>query len=70
MNTAEVKSIKLTIPLSDWSFFKDLAKVRGWKTTESTSRLSGLDKAIEDVKEGRVYHAKDADDLIKQILED
>ena len=30
---------------------------------------SGLDKALDDVKAGRVYKAKDVDDLFKQILE-
>lgn len=68
MNTVEFKTVRLVIPQSDWSFFKDLAEVRGWKTSEKKSRVSGLDKAVEDVKEGRVYHAKDADDLIKQVL--
>ena len=29
---------------------------------------SGLDKALEDVKSGRVYKAKDVDDLFKQSL--
>ena len=29
---------------------------------------SGLDKALEDVEAGRVYKAKDVDDLFKQIL--
>jgi hypothetical protein len=31
-------------------------------------RKTGLDKALDDVKNGRVYKAKDADDLFKQIL--
>lgn len=29
----------------------------------------GLDKALDDVKAGRVYKAKDVDDLFKQILD-
>ena len=28
-----------------------------------------IEEALEDVKAGRVYHAKDAHDLIKQCLE-
>lgn len=31
------------------------------------SRKTGLDKALEDVKEGRVYHAKSVDDLFNQL---
>lgn len=30
---------------------------------------SGLDKALDDVKAGRVYKTKDVDDLFKQILD-
>ena len=30
---------------------------------------SGLDKALDDVKAGRDYKAKDVDDLFKQILD-
>jgi hypothetical protein len=28
----------------------------------------GLDLAIDDIKNGRVYEAKDVDDLFRQIL--
>ena len=34
----------------------------------STPKKSGLDAALEDVKEGKVYKAKSTDDLFKQIL--
>ncbi len=30
-------------------------------------RKTGLDEAIEDVKAGRVFHAKDVDDLFRQL---
>ena len=33
----------------------------------STPKKSGLDAALEDVKEGRLYKAKSTDDLFKQI---
>ena len=33
-----------------------------------TPKKSGLDAALEDVKEGRVYKAKSTDDLFQQIL--
>jgi len=35
---------------------------------KSRTKKCGLDEALEDVKAGRVYHAKDVDDLFKQIL--
>lgn len=34
----------------------------------STPKKSGLDAALEDVKEGRVYKAKSTDNLLQQIL--
>ena len=30
-------------------------------------RKTGLDEALEDVAEGRVYHASDVEDLFKQL---
>lgn len=32
------------------------------------SGKSGLDKAFEDIENGKVYQAKDTEDLFKQIL--
>lgn len=29
---------------------------------------SGIDKALDDIKAGRVYEAKSVDDMFKQIL--
>ena len=34
----------------------------------STPKKSGLDAALEDVKEGRMYKAEGTDDFFKQIL--
>jgi len=31
-------------------------------------RKTGLDEALDDVKKGKIYEAKDADDLIAQCL--
>lgn len=31
-------------------------------------KKSGLDKALEDIKSGRVYEADSVDDMFKQIL--
>lgn len=33
----------------------------------SKKRTTGLDEALEDVKEGRVYHATSVDDLFEQL---
>ncbi len=56
----------ITIPKVDFSLLKDLAKKFGWII--QTEKKSGLEEALDDVKAGRVYHAEDAHDLIKQCL--
>lgn len=35
---------------------------------KTPKRKNSLDKALDDVRDGRVYKAKNADDLFKQIL--
>ena len=57
----------ITIPQVDFNLLKELAKKFGWVI--QTEKKSGIEEAIEDVKAGRVYHAKDAHDLIKQCLQ-
>ena len=57
----------ITVPQVDFNLLKELAKKFGWVI--QTEKKSGIEEALEDVKAGRVYHAKDAHDLIKQCLE-
>ena len=54
----------ITVPQVDFNLLKELAKKFGWII--QTEKKSGIEEALEDVKAGRVYHAKDAHDLIKQ----
>ena len=58
--------IYVNIPASDMKFFKELVKKMGWLI--DTECMSGIDRALKDVEEGRVYKAKDVDDLFNQIL--
>ena len=37
--------------------------------TVEIPRRAGLDEAIEDIKEGRIYKAESVDDMMNQILE-
>lgn len=57
----------ITIPQVDFNLLKDLAKKFGWVI--QTENKSGIEEALDDVKSGRVYHAENAYDLIKQCLE-
>ncbi len=56
----------ITIPQVDLKLLKELANKFGWIVR--TEKKGGLEEALDDVREGRVYHAKDAHDLIKQCL--
>ena len=62
---------QLTLQFKNASIKNRLLKVielmDGITVVEPTPK-SGLDKALEDVKHGRVYKAKAVDDLFKQIL--
>lgn len=58
----------ITIPKVDLSLLKDLAKKFGW-TINPLTKASGLDEALNDIKVGNVYHASNAQDLIRQCLE-
>jgi len=42
-------------------------KVRKTETPDIT-KTSGYRQAMEDIKEGRVYHADSTEDMFKQIL--
>ena len=45
-----------------------VGKIKVRKISTVTRRKTGIEKGLDDLKNGRVYHAKDSADLIKQIL--
>ncbi|MGM9722821.1 MAG: hypothetical protein ACI3YG_01815 [Prevotella sp.] len=67
-----MQTFTLQIPDSDVRFFSALVKKMGWAKkkmqVKSQRRKTGLDLALEDIAMGNVGHAKDVDDLFKQIL--
>jgi hypothetical protein len=67
MNTAGIsESVTISLPQSDMSLLRNLSKKMGW--TIQRKRKSGIEKGLDDIRKGNVYHAKDSEDLIKQIL--
>lgn len=58
----------MNVPESDLNFLKEFVHKMGWTLTKK--RKSGLEKALEDEKEGRVFEANDVDDMFKQILDE
>ncbi len=57
-----METVSFELPKADLKLFKELAKKMGWTIYK---RKSGIEKSLEDVKSGRVYKAKDADDLFQ-----
>ena len=54
------------LPNADLSFLRTLSKKMGW--TFRRHRKTGIEKGLDDIKKGKVYHAKNSEDLIKQIF--
>lgn len=61
------ENVTLTIPNSDMSLLRNLSKKMGW--TIHRRRKSGIERGLEDIRNGNVFHAKNSEDLIKQILD-
>ena len=64
-STANIENISISIPITDLSFLRTLSKKRGW--TIKRQRKSGIDRALDDIKAGRVYEARSVDDLFEQL---
>lgn len=63
-----MKTIELTLPDSELSFIKIIAKKFGWRlTTKRTKTLKGLDEGIADIKAGRVREV--SMDELKRMME-
>lgn len=64
----------LLVSISDMSMLKDIKKAISMvKGVESVmlprrKRISAYERSLRDLEEGRVYEAKDVDDLFKQCL--
>ncbi|MBQ8969520.1 MAG: hypothetical protein IJ064_07310 [Bacteroidaceae bacterium] len=63
---AVLNEYTIQVPTVDVTFFRSFIKKMGW--TARKTRVSGIEKGLEDIRKGRIYHAKDSDDLIRQIL--
>jgi len=66
MNTI---TLQITVPKSDVMMLKKLTSGMGWLVTTMTQRKkSGIQKGLDDIKKGNVYHAENSSDLVKQIF--
>lgn len=61
---AATENVQITLPYADLSFLRTISKKMGWSI--KTKRKSGIEKGLENIRKGNVYHAKNSEDLIKQ----
>ena len=59
------ESEKLTLPYTDQSFLRTIAEKMGWSL--KIQRKSGIEKGLDDIRRGNVFHAKDSADLVNKI---
>ena len=64
-----MNSVNISLPKSDMTFLRKLAKNMGWEIASGPKKKSGIELGLEDIDKGRVYKAENAEDLIKQILD-
>lgn len=63
---ATSENVTLSLPYGDLGLLRTLSKKMGW--TMRRQRKSGIEKGLDDIRKGNVYHAKNSEDLVKQIL--
>lgn len=66
--TKPLDTFTLELPKGDTAFLKTLARKMGWTVRSNRRKMSSYDRSLRDLEEGRVYEAKDVDDLFKQCL--
>ena len=66
--TQPLDTFTLELPKGDTAFLKTLARKMGWTVRSNRRKMSSYERSLRDLEEGRVYEAKDVDDLFKQCL--
>lgn len=74
--TAQPTTLHLDINLEDNAVVADIKKaikmikgIAGIRVSvKQSAKLSGIDRGLEDIKQGNVFHAKDSTDLVNQIF--
>lgn len=65
MQTAGFENVFISLPGNDMTLLRTLSRKMGWSLKKQ--HKSGIEKALEDVKAGRVYEAKSVKDLFEQL---
>ena len=66
LDNNNIETLSLNIPKDDIKLLKDLVKKFGWKINRK--KKTGLEKAMDDIKHGRVYGPYDSvDEMFKSM---
>lgn len=65
MQATGFENVSISLPGNDMSLLRTLSRKMGWSMKRQ--RKSGIEKALEDVKAGRVYEAQSVADLFEQL---
>ena len=66
---ATMRTVQVTLPASDAVFLRRQSRNMGWQitTVRAPRKRGSLERAIEDVRAGRVYQADNVEDLMAQL---
>lgn len=66
---ATMRTLLVTLPLADAAFLRRQSRNMGWQvsTVRKPRKKGSLERAIEDIRAGRVYQADSVEDLMAQL---
>ena len=66
---ATMRTLQVTLPVADASFLRRQSRNMGWQvsTVRAPRKKGSLERAIDDVRAGRVYQADSVEDLMAQL---
>ena len=66
---ATMRTLQITLPVGDAAFLRRQSRNMGWQvsTIRTSHKRGSLERAIEDVRAGRVYQADSVEDLMAQL---
>lgn len=68
MEATTLKTFEISIPEKHAAAMRKLIEDWGGKMKTRKAKKCRLDEALEDIKAGRIYHAKDTEDMMRQIF--
>lgn len=58
-----MNSVNISLPKSDMTFLRKLAKNMGWEISSAPEKKCGIELGLEDIEKGRVYNAENFESI-------